>query len=472
MDHLMNISWLASAGAMGLASWISLSAYSAVAQPEMPPAANSPGVSPALSAAPPYHCAANRYVDGTNGSDANPGTQAQPWKTIQNADNWGGNVPKAGECVNVLPGTYRLTKSLILHSGGDSNSLTGYVVYRSTQPTGAHLVAAAELATGGNGDLITLWAPYIIVDGFDVDGNNAITPGHGIDGCASGGGPTNIAHHFVAINNVIHGMGGSGLNSCTADFITWRNNVVYGTSSTSRYQVSGINIWQPKALAPGSFTPTAWDNVPFGIQILYNVTHDNGEGPSIPPPHSDGNGIIIDRTFGGAKCPTCGTPYPGNILVVGNVSYNNGGSGVSVFLSKNVTVANNTVYNDYLDPANPATARGELSGGDSQNITFVNNIAIAVPGPGVRSNNKPIVIWPKSDGSRDGNTWTRNITWGAKVVAPDVSSDAIAGNMIGVDPKLTDLTKGDFVPLPGSPAIGAGQPRNYLLSSTPNIGAY
>jgi parallel beta-helix repeat protein len=467
----MTLSQFALVGAIVFSTGLSLTTRAAVAQTIIPPAADTPGVSAALSASPPYRCSINRYVDEAKGNDANPGTEVQPWKTVQAADNWGNNVPTAGECVNVLPGTYALSKTLILHHGGNSNSLAGYVVYRSTVPQAAHLVAAPGITTAANGDLLQLWAPYIIVDGFDIDGDNALTSGHGIDGCVGGGAASNIAHHFVAINNVIHGMGGAGLSSCTADYITWRNNLIYNTSSTNPYQVSGINIWEPKALAPGSYTPTAGDNVPFGIEISYNITHDNGEGPLLPGAHTDGNGIIIDTTFGSSKCPTCGTPYPGDILVLGNVAYNNGGSGIGVFMSKNVTVANNTVYNNYLDPLNPGTARGELSQGGSQNVTWVNNIAIAIPGRGVLANNKPIVTWEVAGGFQDSGARKRNILFGAQI-SNAISNDASSANMIGVNPQLANPAGHEFVPLPGSPAIGSGLPRNYLRSPTPNIGAY
>lgn len=443
----------------------------AAAQPAIPEAANVPGVSAALSASPPYTCVTNFYVDGVNGNDAGPGTRAAPWKTIQNADNWGNHIPIAGECVNVLPGTYTLTKTLILHTGGARAAGTGYVVYRSTEPRGAHLVAGSDFVK--TADLIQLWAGYLIIDGFDVDGNRSTTSGHGINGCASGGGPSNIAHHFIAINNIIHDMGGSGLNSCTADFIMWRNNVVYNTSSTSPYQVSGIDIWQPKALASDSYTRTEWDNDPFGIQISYNIVHDNAEGPAVAGKHTDGNGIIIDVSFGSAKCPTCGTPYPGKILVLGNVAYRNGGGGIHLFLSQNVTVANNTVYNNHLDTANTDSARGELSDLGSRNITWINNIAIAVPGPGVLSNNRPILSLPLGNGfDVSGGSWTKNIAFGADNRTDPATAVSGHDNLIGVDPQLADPAHGDFKPRPGSPAIGAGARAAFLPLATRNIGAY
>jgi parallel beta-helix repeat protein len=428
-----------------------------------------PGLSRGLSAVPPYSCITNRYVDAVNGSDANPGTEAAPWKTIQNADN-GPNTPVSGECVNLLPGTYWIRSTIILRHGGNANTPAGYVVYRATVPQKAHIIAAAGL--GGNGDMLMLWAPYIMVDGLDVDGNSSLAAGSGIDGCAGGGSNTDIAHHFAAMNNIVHDVGGAGLASCTADYVTWEHNVVYNTSSTSSYQVSGIDLWQPEALAPGSYTPTLADDTPFGIKIAYNIAHNNSEGPTIPAPHTDGNGIIIDTTLGSSTCPTCGTPYPGNILVLGNLAYGNGGGGIHVFLSKNVTVAGNTVYNNYLDTLNPGTARGELSSGGSQDITWVNNIAIAVPGAGVLRGNRPIVSFPTFGKFLVSGSWTKNIAFGAAVISTRRSYVDPATNLVGVDPRLADPARGDFVPLPGSPAIGAGQPESYIPSLAPDVGAY
>ena len=446
---------------------------SASAQLPFPAAADVPGTSAALSSSPPYQCVTNHYVDGANGNDAGPGSQAKPWKTIQNADNGYPNRPVAGECINVLPGTYALTSTLILGRGGNSNAPTGYVVYRSTVPQAAHLIAQGGIAQSGNGDLIMLTAPYVIVDGFEVDGNHALTAGHGIDGCAGGGGPLGIAHHIIVINNIVHDMGGAGLSSCTADYIIWRNNLVYDTSSTSRYQASGLSVWKPQALAAGSYAPADWDKVEYGIEIAYNIARDNGEGPSIPGDHTDGNGIIIDTTLGSADCPTCGAAYPGKILVIGNLSHDNGGGGIHVFLSKNVVVAHNTVYNNYLDTRNPYYPRGELSNLGSSNMTWVNNIAIAKPGNGILAQNEPIVTEPISGGFQDSGIWKDNIAYGASVTSDATSNVDPATNMIGVDPKLANPPGGDFHPLSGSPAIGAGlRDARFPTLKDNDIGAY
>jgi parallel beta-helix repeat protein len=436
----------------------------------MLPMAGKPGLSPALSASPPYRCAENVYVDGARGDDANAGTLAAPWKTIAAADNGFSRIPHAGLCVNVLPGTYRLSKTLILGHGGNVNAATGYVVYRSAVPQAAHLLADAAITSGGNGDLIAVWAPYIVIDGFDIDGNHGATGGHGIDGCAGGGAPANIAHHFVALNNVIHDMGGAGLSTCTADYIAWQHNVIYNTSRTNPFQVSAIDIWAPKTLAPGTYHASAWDAVPYGILAAYNDVHDNSEGPGIPPPHTDGNGIIVDTTYGSAQCPSCGTPYGGKILILGNVAYGNGGGGVHVFLSRGVTVANNTVTRNYTDPLNPGAVRGELSNAGSAGTIWVDNLAIAVPGAGVLAGATPCVSFPLAAFGAESQ-WARNICTGAPMAAstPAIGADT---NLIGVAPALANPAGGDFTPLPSSPARGAGLPQAFLRDPKPDIGAY
>jgi parallel beta-helix repeat protein len=458
------------------------------AQPVFPAAANVPGPSAALAASPPYRCVTNRYVDAVRGSDANPGTEALPWKTIGNAANGYPNTTVPGECVNVLPGVYPISNSLVLGGGnvaGNANHAAGYVVYRSTVMGAAHILAMDGISKLGNADVITLYGGFIIIDGFEIDGNHQAASGHAINGCAGGGGAMAIAHHFIAMNNVIHDVGGAGFASCMADYIIWRNNTVFNTSVTNNWQASGIAIWMPR-LSLVSHMP--WDAVSYRIQILYNVVHDNIEGPGIVPNqgctpapparegppclHTDGNGIIVDTTYGSAKCKTCGVAYPGNILVLGNVSYNNGGAGIHVFLSKNVTVANNTVYNNNLDTLNPGTPRGELSNLGSASVEWINNIAVAVPGSGVLAGNRPLVSISIGGAFRDQSTWIRNILYGSGYPAWLQIYGWQGDNLIGVDPALVDPLHGVFMLKPGSPAIGAGEPVPYLQIGKPNIGAY
>lgn len=398
-----------------------------------------PGLSAALSAAPPYTCLANHYVDGVNGNDANAGTQAAPWKTIQNADNWGSNVPKAGDCINVLPGTYPISSMLTLHTGGNLNSPTGFVVYRSTVPQGAHLIAATGL--NGIGDVIQLWTGYLVLDGFEIDGNKAQTGGSGIDGCVGGGGNSNIAHHFTAINNYIHDTGGSGVSSCTTDFITWRHNLITNCASTSVYQESGFDLFGPRTMAAGTYTPTAADMGKYGIQITYNVVHNCQE--TFSGAHTDGNGIILDSFYANQSTPTGG--YLGNTLVDHNIAYSNGGGGIQAFLAKNITISNNTAYNNHLDTSNSGTARGEINLLGAATTNVLNNVAVAIIGSGILADNSAYQI---SGGTfPSSGTVAGNFGLGGKVVISGVAM---------IDPQLTSPSTGNFALKAGSPADGAG----------------
>ncbi|MEI9930446.1 MAG: hypothetical protein WDM89_07805 [Rhizomicrobium sp.] len=91
---------------------------------------------------------------------------------------------------------------------------------------------------------------------------------------------------------------------------------------------------------------------PFHNVVAWNETYTNYN--TCQGSDTDGNGIIMD-SFSTGNGNT--VEYTKPTLVAFNVSYNNGGGGVHIFFSSNVTAANNTVYNNYLDPYNVGAAR-------------------------------------------------------------------------------------------------------------------
>ena len=162
--------------------------------------------------------------------------------------------------------------------------------------------------------------------------------------------------------------------------------------------------------------------------------------------HSDGNGIIIDdfRNTQQNKAP-----YPYKTLVENNVCYFNGGKGIHVFFSDNVTVRNNTCYFNNRDPKNPATWRGELSNVNANNTVWVNNIGYA--DIKVNAYNRAIL-----DGSCCGQTnsnviWMRNLSFngtpGSASVTQSpynatITSAAPYANLLGVDPLFVSAGQG------------------------------
>ena len=65
----------------------------------------------------------NSFYVSTAGDDANPGTQAAPWRTIQHA----ADTARAGSTVNVRGGIYE--ERVTIDVSGNSND--GYVTFRS-----------------------------------------------------------------------------------------------------------------------------------------------------------------------------------------------------------------------------------------------------------------------------------------------------------------------------------------------------
>ncbi len=423
-----------------------LLAGAASAEPALPPLTVRPDYIPT------YTCARDFHVAPV-ASDGD-GSAERPWNNLSSANDSG--VLKAGDCVTLADGTYLATHDINLTHGGDRNAPDGYVVWRSATRHGAHIVAQS-----GVYHIIFLMAPYLIIDGLDVDGNHAAAAGEAI----STGGNANY-HHLVVENNLVHDAGGGGIQLNDSEYFWVIGNRIWGNASTNTWQESGISTYQVQAASP--FTPTPADNIPFHIIIAGNISRDNGETYACDKPgcHTDGNGIIIDKTLNVDR--KGGVPYTGKILVANNLVYGNGGAGIHLYLSQHVTVANNTVYNNHLDTQNTGTWRGELSNADSDDNVWVNNIGWGVTGPGVLSHNAPVLMATSGAHPIDKVTWVNNLTFGAAV---DGKIDA-AKNLIGIYPAFTDLNVGDFTLRPGSPAQGKGVPEPYLTQATLNIGAY
>jgi parallel beta-helix repeat protein len=254
-----------------------------------------------------------------------------------------------------------VTGSIGLNTGGTTNAPAGYIVYRSSTPQGAVLKAAGQLY-----DVLDVYGNYMIMDGFTIDGSDfglsssPVTMGS----CMVGWG-----HHFQALNNVVHDCGGEGVAALYKDWYWFIGNTSYNNAHFNGYQMSGISIYEPRAV---QFTPSAADsNATYHIIIEENTSHDNAE-TFVQGSHTDGNCIILDdfqNTQSGMA------PYPYNSLVQGNIAYNCGARGIHLFFTNNVVVTGNTVYNNNLDLAIDGTYRGELSNAFGSNNSWINNQA-------------------------------------------------------------------------------------------------
>ena len=454
-----------------------------------------PGPSEALFSAPFYRCVRNFYV-AVAGNDANPGTVGSPWRTIQHADH---PSRQAGDCINVLPGTY--VAGATLSYGGNFAGATGYVVYRCAQLDACRITDSSGFAVHSAGS----GPDYLVFDGFELAAGTPVTFGVGV-GLFNARPATRTSHHIWVINNVIHGFGQGGVDMDSGDYLYYLHNSAFGNAHVAcAAQGSGFAVVVAKPAA--GYAPTAADKEfgPYHVVVAWNIAHDNSLltcGSAQAPYDTDGNGIIIDDF---ANQGSDGVLFPYASVVFGNVAYRNGGAGILVGRSSYVTVANNTAYDNYLDPYNIGTFRAEISVSGGKENTVVGNIAYAVPAtspndPRCRDVNYQRPPWKlptpcplqwnaalggaSNSGITDaGNVWSSNVTFGGSPPYIDQSGNtmwppdhlscgsASGGNLCNVDPKLSSITTGDFALLSNSPAIGYARQQTIVGFTTPDSGA-
>ncbi len=478
-------------------------------------AAEEAGPSPALFASPFYTCVNNFYV-ATNGSDSNPGTQARPWLTIQHADS---SSRAGGDCINVAPGTYQA--NVLLKHGGSGPTQSGYVVYRCETLDGCHILAP------GGGHLWGIEQPanFIVVDGFELDGNNALQTDGAADDCIASDGDTygtgNSSHHIWVLNSIAHhcGLGGIGFNNKEWYYII--HNTVYHNAWSSGFQGSGIGLvvvqcieagnascasgstyaggtgtYTPSGMDTASFNPAAGDYAPFHNIVAWNNVYDNEIAPNNPVgcgAHTDGNGIIMD-TF--LDETTATIVFPFQTLVLGNVSYENGGRGVHIFRTSNTTVANNTAYANGTDTCSNSFGLADLSQAGGSNNLWINNVAqsvVTASNPGCSgqvsgttlcgANNVPLIAGSSAGITDTNNTFVNNITYGGVgagelttgstglgLYGNDIAAYSTTNNKTNTNPMLVNPANNNFALQAGSPAIAYAQSESFLPASAADAG--
>ena len=144
---------------------------------------------------------ANLYVSA-NGSDSNPGTEAEPFRTIARA----AQIVTPGTTVHVAPGIY---------TGGFKTAASGSeharIVYESTQKWGAKIVPPLNSSTA------TAWqnrGSYVDIVGFEVDGSDYQGGTKWLSGIYNGGSYVSVRNnhvHHIATDVPCESVGGAGI---------------------------------------------------------------------------------------------------------------------------------------------------------------------------------------------------------------------------------------------------------------------
>lgn len=144
----------------------------------------------------------NLFV-ATNGSDANPGTQSEPFRTIARA----AQVVTAGTTVYVAPGQY---------TGGFRTTVSGTpearIIFVSSERWGAKIVPPLDSYSTRAWDNR---GSYVDIVGFDVDGFQYHSGTKWLSGIYNGGSHNGIRHnrvHHIALDVPCEAPGGAGID--------------------------------------------------------------------------------------------------------------------------------------------------------------------------------------------------------------------------------------------------------------------
>jgi hypothetical protein len=403
----------------------------------------------------PDTTAATYYV-APDGSDSNPGTEAEPWKTITKA----ADTLVAGERVYIKAGTYK--EQVIPQNSG---SQAAYIIY-AAYPGDTVTIDGETVALppfGEYGDLAGLFdirnKSYIKVDALRIvnattdEGSNGILVNDAdhitISNCsidttqASGIGVWGSSDILLEGNEVVRACFGGQQESISVagtDRLEVKNNIVHDADTAADKE--GICIKDGSAngkvygnviynVPAAGIYIDAWDKHTYNIEVFANIVHDI----------SNSDGFQAASEMGGLL---------ESIHFYNNIGYSNKFTGLAVTRNgdeggphpmRDIKIINNTFYNN-----------GEAWGGgvamdnpEAEGIVIRNNIC---------SQNRSFEISVSNDVPAPNVTVENNVLYSYK-------SDAEDGEVTGIDfidenPLFIDAAGGDFHVRKNSPAIDTG----------------
>jgi hypothetical protein len=402
-------------------------------------------------------------VDANAGRDDADGRAPQSaFRTLKRA----AAAVQPGSTVLVMSGTYTTDgteEPLLLKTSGRADAWITFAAAPGHRP-----VIQIPRGPGAYGGIHLFGVSYVIIDGFEVIGQNqSITAEEAagndgtqallneaciyIDGIGTPAERPAIPHDVVLRNNDVHDCSGGGIVAGVVDSVTiaynrvWNNGwwTVFGSSGLGAYHMTDV---------PGSGTSGGYRNFIVGNHVFNNYNNLPWNGGGFQEPGIwDGNGIIVDdnnHTHPAVGVHDVqGVPYTGRTYVANNISHDNGGRGIHVFESDRVDVVGNTTYNNMLS-SSPHIRFGEIDAQSSSDVLILNNVAVNLNGKEINLN--------------DGNVYDYNVWHGTNVPfrgVHDVLGDPQLTDPARGDPARGDPAGGDFAPRAGSPALASGTGR-------------
>ncbi len=393
----------------------------------------------------PWMPHAAMYYVAPDGDDANAGTAAQPWRTIQKA----ANTLLVGDTVYIRAGTYH--ERVTPQNSGSAAGLITYAAYPGEvvtldgsgitlpndlaglfdisnksyiQVSGLHVINAGPY--NDNAGLLVLNSSFITVTNNST--YNTRSSGIGVWG----------SDHVVVASNRVDEAGGSGWQECISvagtDTFEVRDNEVLNChkegicikDGDANGQVYGNRVHDIQAV--GIYVD-AWDQHTHHIEVYQNIAHDvlNNDGFALA---SEMGGLLED------------------IHVYNNLAYHNRYVGLAVTINgdaithpmQSLTIINNTFYNNgwatwgggiTIDNPNAqdVTVRNNLV---SQNLYSQLAVATNMPTPTLAIDHNLIDAFRRTEGEVYGDGYSEG------------------------DPTFVNVAGADFHLQASSPAIDAG----------------
>lgn len=275
--------------------------------------------------------AATYYVS-VSGTDTNPGTLTQPWRTIQKA----ANSLTPGDQALVRSGTYN--ERVTVNASG---SATGGPVTFQNYPGETPIVDGTGLAVpaADTGLFLIADKSYVVINGFEIRNYKTTTK----DLVPVGIHVTGACSHVEIRNNRIHHVENNATPRADKSGCDALGIAVYGTSQTGSINNLVIDGNEVFNLKTGSSESIALDGNVEQFQVSNNRIHDNnnigidfagfyGVCPSVALDQAR-NGLCISNTV--YNISSYGNPAYGNVYAADGI-YVDGGTGI--------VIERNTVY--------------------------------------------------------------------------------------------------------------------------------
>jgi hypothetical protein len=416
----------------------------------LPPTVTATSVPPTATASPTVIPGTVYYVS-TSGNDSNPGSQTQPWRTIQKA----ASTVNAGSTVLVQPGTYS-ERVNITRSG----------------TAGLPITFQAQGTVVMNGFTISA-ANFVIINGFEIwnksldskagwgihlTGSNNVVANNYIHDTTWGGilvfanttNPTQSSNDIVQSNRIAH-VGEVGIEVRGRNHVVAYNDISgvmqypsWMTSPPTWADADGIHFHGSGHIIRGNYIHgilfTAPENVNPHIDCFQTFV-------SAPSQEAASNILFEQNRCDNAQLEITGEVSKGFMLqgateltIRNNIIKAYAGINANTGTSK-LTIVNNTFTSDVILPTTSDPAGITLT--DVPNSTIVNNIFYNLPGHVIYLVNSPGLTAGRNLAYRnDGKTlWT-------------TTTYSHANDLWGVNPLFVNAA--DLHLQLGSPAINAG----------------